>query len=451
MPDDVKDFKAELSGNAFRITPSFDNPVPGEYRLYVIATDGAGNRAEVGPYIFSGQITQLQAVDDGYTTDTRSVLEVPAPGMLGNDLDPDGVDALTVIAVDDGGLVGDLVWRPDGSFTYDPAGQFEALEAGEVPTDSFSYNVSDDRGGVDQATVTIAVTAGAGNRPPVAIGQLVTALQGIPVAFTLTAFDPDRDPLDYRIVTWPSHGALTGTAPDLRYWPEFGYAGRDSFAFEASDGQLDSGVAGVSLIAGVPDWRSQVCTGPNLVRNGDFEQGFTRWGVGIGWALFHSETGAVYHFGDDSWGPVVYDGEHSQLLGISTREIIAGADRYAGIYQTITGLEPGAVYELSLAGMMRVEALYPREDPYRLQVQWAYGPQGGGGWTEVAGWQNLLWRTLTLHADPGAFERYTARFVAPSQPVTLYIRVWKKWATLERELTVNLDGIAVRRCRPVEE
>jgi hypothetical protein len=41
--------------------------------------------------------------------------------------------------------------------------------------------------------------------------------------------------------------------------------------------------------------------------------------------------------------------------------------------------------------------------------------------------------------------------VAPSQPVTIFFRVWKKWATLERDLSVNLDAIEVRRCQPVGE
>ena len=171
----------------------------------------------------------------------------------------------------------------------------------------------------------------------------------------------------------------------------------------------------------------------------------------MGWSSFHSRAGAAYGFYDDWWEPVVYDGEHSQLIEISTHGILADANRCAGIYQTIAGLEPGTVYELSIAGMMRVDALYPREDPYGLRVQWAYVPQGGADWTQVAGWQDLPWRTLYRHTDPGAFEVYSTRFVAPSQPVTIYIRVWKKWATLERELNVNLDGIALRSCQPVGE
>ena len=45
----------------------------------------------------------------------------------------------------------------DGSFTYDPDGQFEYLKAGSSATDSFTYTVSDGKGGADSATVTITI------------------------------------------------------------------------------------------------------------------------------------------------------------------------------------------------------------------------------------------------------------------------------------------------------
>lgn len=194
-----------------------------------------------------------------------------------------------------------------------------------------------------------------------------------------------------------------------------------------------------------------VCTGPNLLRNGDFEEGFYGWGVGYYWGWFHNDGQASYTFHDDQWDPSVYEGEHAQLIGISTWGLAASdPDRYAGIYQVVNGLEPGAQYELSIAGMMREEPLHSEEDPYRYRVQWGYAPDGELDWTKVTDWQDLPWETVYARTDPGEYLTYSTTFVAPSSQVTIFIRVWKKWPTVGREIDVNLDAITLRRCWPQE-
>ena len=59
-----------------------------------------------------------------------------------------------------------------------------------------------------------------GNFPPVAINQAVTTNKNTAKAITLTASDPNNDPLNYSVVTQPTHGTLTGTAPNLIYNPD---------------------------------------------------------------------------------------------------------------------------------------------------------------------------------------------------------------------------------------
>lgn len=192
-----------------------------------------------------------------------------------------------------------------------------------------------------------------------------------------------------------------------------------------------------------------ICAGPNLLRNGDFEQGFYSWGVAYYWGWFHNGGQATYGFYDDQWSRVVYNGQHSQLIEINTYNMaVADADRYAGIYQIVDGLRPGALYELTIAGMMREEAAHPDEDPYRYRVQWGYAPHGWLDWTLVTNWQELPWDAIYTRTDPGAFLTYRTTFVAPSSRVTLFIRAWKKWGTTGRELDVNLDAIALRACQP---
>jgi hypothetical protein len=202
---------------------------------------------------------------------------------------------------------------------------------------------------------------------------------------------------------------------------------------------VDAGIAGASPAG--------ECNGPNLLRNGDFEQGFGGQGLGLGWKGFGSGEGDMYSFSADPWSPVVYQGLHSQLIAVNTYDVPPMADRSAGIYQRVTGLEAGAVYELSLAGLLREEAAHPGEDPNRYVVQWAL-VQGSPEWMQVAAWQDLPWDTYYLSTEPGTFSTYTTRLLGPGNSATLFIRAWKKWATSGRELDVNLDAITLLRCGP---
>ena len=83
--------------------------------------------------------------------------------------------------------------------------------------------------------------------PPVANNQAVTTNKNTAKSITLTATDPNNDPLIYSIVTQPTHGTLTGTAPNLTYNPDTNYVGPDSFTFKANDGTIDSNIATVSI------------------------------------------------------------------------------------------------------------------------------------------------------------------------------------------------------------
>jgi hypothetical protein len=88
------------------------------------------------------------AVDDNYTMQQEETLTVPAPGLLGNDGDPDG-DLLTA-AVEINPANGSVALNADGSFTYTPA-------TGFFGTDTFTYQIVDGQGGTDTAVVTLTV------------------------------------------------------------------------------------------------------------------------------------------------------------------------------------------------------------------------------------------------------------------------------------------------------
>jgi len=78
----------------------------------------------------------------------NNTLTVPAPGVLGNDSDPDG-NPLTAIRVK-GTSRGTLSLQSDGSFTYTP-------RIGFTGTDKFTYQAFDGSLNSNTATVTISV------------------------------------------------------------------------------------------------------------------------------------------------------------------------------------------------------------------------------------------------------------------------------------------------------
>jgi len=106
--------------------------------------------------------------------------------------------------------------------------------------------VSDGINPAVEATLTIEVSNT--NDAPVANDDSATTDEDVTLAITLVAADLDAgDSLTYEVVTPPTNGILTGTAPDLTYTPNSDYNGSDSFTFVANDGTTDSNTATVSL------------------------------------------------------------------------------------------------------------------------------------------------------------------------------------------------------------
>jgi uncharacterized repeat protein (TIGR01451 family) len=98
------------------------------------------------------------AQDDGGTGFTSDEDTPFTTGnVLVNDSDPDG-GILSVTGLNTTGTIGLVTNNGDGTFNYDPNGQFEDLADGEQATDTFTYTISDRQGGSDTATVTITIT-----------------------------------------------------------------------------------------------------------------------------------------------------------------------------------------------------------------------------------------------------------------------------------------------------
>jgi len=82
---------------------------------------------------------------------------------------------------------------------------------------------------------------------PGASSQAVITDQDTPVDITLTATSPQGFPLTYAVLTVPTHGTLSGSAPNLTYIPNTGYTGPDAFTFRVNDGNTNSNTATVSI------------------------------------------------------------------------------------------------------------------------------------------------------------------------------------------------------------
>ena len=191
------------------------------------------------------------------------------------------------------------------------------------------------------------------------------------------------------------------------------------------------------------------CSGPNLLWNGGFENGFAPNGVAFYWTGFNNGGRATFGYYDEMWPPVVSQGSHGQLLEINTKNLPDGADpdRVIGIAQGVY-LQPGATYQLSFDAMMREAPLATDEDPYRYEVLWGYSTTGSTDTTLMTYKQLAPLTTIYPRTEPGAMQPYTTQFTAPGGHATLAIWGLMKWAMLNRELDVNLDNVVLQLCSP---
>jgi PKD repeat protein len=203
--------------------------VPGEYTFtatgygtggYAFRVDQLGVQGRVPMAVFEGETFSLErdihtltvdqdappgAVPDSFFVRPARTLVVPAPGVLGNDVELDG-EALSAVLVS-GPAHGSLALNADGSFSYTPDAAFPG-------TDSFIYKANDGQFDSQPATVFLAV------RPPqVDAGRDQATAEGAQVSFA-GAFT-DADPEESYTFAW-DFGDGTGTENTLA--PSHSYA-----------------------------------------------------------------------------------------------------------------------------------------------------------------------------------------------------------------------------------
>ena len=95
----------------------------------------------------------------------------------------------SVIALASGATVS---MNANGTFDYDPNGAFDGLNDGETATDSFTYAISDSRGGVSNATVGVTINGASEiNVAPVAVIDTATVAEDATVSGNVLSNDAD--------------------------------------------------------------------------------------------------------------------------------------------------------------------------------------------------------------------------------------------------------------------
>ncbi|TLM80502.1 MAG: tandem-95 repeat protein, partial [Actinobacteria bacterium] len=183
------------------------------------------------------------AVANAYTLNEDTTLTVAAPGVLGNDTDPDG-DPLTASLVSTVSH-GTLTLNANGGFTYRPAVDY-------FGGDSFTYRAYD--GTAYSNIVTVTLTVAPVNDAPRAVDDTasVSELSSVtidPARLLLNDSDVDGDPLTFVSYTQPAHGTLVMVGGRLVYTPAVGFNGTDSFTYTISDGR--GGTASATVVIAV--------------------------------------------------------------------------------------------------------------------------------------------------------------------------------------------------------
>ena len=206
------------------------------------------------------------ARDDSASTNEDTVLWLAPATLIVNDTDANG-DALSIVSV--GGATNGSVTRDatSGDVVFTPQANYNGAA-------SFTYTISDGKGG--SATATVAVTVEPVNDPPVAnndSGFTTPANTALTIpATTLLSNDTDVDnppsSLSIASVGNATNGGVTLSGSNVVFTPNAGHSGPASFTYTVTDGAATSNAATVSLTVGtVPAPENPIVTENNLPGN----------------------------------------------------------------------------------------------------------------------------------------------------------------------------------------
>lgn len=181
------------------------------------------------------------AADVGSTNEDDAV----TIDILANDSDPDD-DPLTpsLASLPSRGAA---VITPANAIRYTPERDFNGI-------DSLTYSISDGKGGVDTAEVSLTVTPV--NDNPEAGDDVAATRANVAVTISVLGNDSDvdGDALQLTSITSPGNGTAEERDGAIDYTPAAEFVGTDSFSYAVSDGLggSDSALVTVTVSAGSP-------------------------------------------------------------------------------------------------------------------------------------------------------------------------------------------------------
>ena len=205
-------------------------------------SDGNGGTATATVNVTVTDVSNNDPVADDDSATVAEDGEVDI-AVLDGDTDADD-DALTVESVTQGAN-GAVSINADGTVKYIPTANFN----GE---DTFSYSVSDGKGGTDSAAVMVTVSSV--NDNPTAVDDTATVKEGTDATvIDVLANDgiaPDTDEtLTITETSDPAYGtvSIAEGGASLSYQPDADYAGGDTFTYTVSDGNGGTATATVTI------------------------------------------------------------------------------------------------------------------------------------------------------------------------------------------------------------
>lgn len=227
------DGQASIEGDRIRYTPDADYFGPDSFR-YTVSNGVLSDSATV--FITVNPVNDApNAADDFATTneDTSVIIDV-----LSNDSDVDG-DPLTISSVTQAGN-GAAVIIPGNKIMYTPNVNFNGA-------DIFAYTITDERGGV--ASATVSVTISPINDNPVAADDSAVIDEDSDTVIDVLSNDTDvdGDSLSVSSIDTPMHGtAGVNSDGTITYTPNTDFNGVDGFSYTITDG-IGSSSATVSI------------------------------------------------------------------------------------------------------------------------------------------------------------------------------------------------------------
>jgi predicted outer membrane repeat protein len=192
-----------------------------------------------GEYVDGTAIVTINPVNDPPTSTSASI-------TTGENATSAGVTP-TVLDIDSGeSFTFSILTQPSSGAAAVSLDQlFYTPNPGITGSDSFTYRAFDS--GNEQVDGTASVTIVAADDLPVANSQSVTPDEDVALPITLTASYSGGGGLTWTIISQPSHGALSGTPPNVSYLSTLNYNGADSFTFQVNDGVHNSNIATVDI------------------------------------------------------------------------------------------------------------------------------------------------------------------------------------------------------------